>query len=222
VRRALGQPTNPDGFMALAIRGYAPSTGPAVQQIITAPATQWPAYAWNFPIGDGRANIGYGEVLRGTPLTRERLLERMAALLPDVDTAAATALRAHHLPLSTFRPVPGRGRLLLAGDAHSLINPFTGEGIFYAVLSGAIAGTVAARAGRGAAQLYGKALALQLGRHLRHSRFAAFLTSSARVVDATIRAAGAEQRTFDAIVRLGLGDGLLSPRTLAAIVRNIR
>ena len=30
--------------------------------------------------------------------------------------------------------------MLLAGDALSLINPFTGEGIFYAVLSGALAG----------------------------------------------------------------------------------
>ena len=35
------------------------------------------------------------------------------------------------------------GRVLLAGDAASLINPLTGEGIYYAVLSGALAGGAA-------------------------------------------------------------------------------
>jgi geranylgeranyl reductase family protein len=222
VRRALGETANPDGAMALAIRGYAPAVGPVEQTIVTAPATQWPAYAWNFPIGDGRANIGYGEVLRGTPLTRERLLDRMASLLPDVDTASATSLRAHHLPLSTHRPAPGRGRMLLAGDAYSLINPFTGEGIFYAVLSGSLAGAAAAVGEADVARRYADALRRRLGRHLRHSRITARLTSWARVVDATMRAAAKDQRVFDAIVELGLGDGLLTGRTLAGIARNLR
>ncbi len=232
VRRALGEPANPHRSMALAIRGYAPAAGPARQQIITAPATQWPAYAWNFPIGDGRANIGYGELLRDVPLSRDHLLARLATLLPDVDTTKATGLRAHHLPLSTYRPAPGRGRLLLAGDALSLINPFTGEGIFYAVLSGALAGAAAVRAGRGSgehgsggqdsARLYRDALRRRLGRHLRHSRFAAWLTRSPSVIDGAIRAADSDQRVFDSIVDLGLGDGLLTVRTLAGIASRLR
>jgi flavin-dependent dehydrogenase len=223
VRRALGQPTNPNGCLALAIRGYAPATGATEQHIVTAPAAQWPAYAWNFPIGDGRANIGYGEVLRGAALSREHLLGRLESLLPQVDTRHATDLRAHHLPLSTHRPVPGRGRLLLAGDAYSLVNPFTGEGIFYAVLSGSLAGRAAARDSRGdAAGRYGEALRRRLGRHLRHSRVTAWLTRSARVVDATMRAAAGDQRVFDSIVELGLGDGRLTARTLAAIAGKLR
>jgi flavin-dependent dehydrogenase len=219
VRRSLGQPANPPGRLAIAIRGYAPAVGPMQQRIVTSAAAQWPAYAWSFPIGDGRANIGYGEVLRDAPITREHLLERLAALLPDIDTGHAEALRAHHLPLSTFRPVPGRGRLLLAGDALSLINPFTGEGIFYALLSGALAGAAAARAGLGAARLYRLALHRRLGRHLRHSGVASWLGEHAWIVDAAVRAARADQRTFDSIVELGLGDGLLTPRTVAAIAR---
>ena len=95
--------------------------------------------------------------------------------------------RSHHLPLSTHRPTPGRGRLLLAGDAQSLINPFTGEGIFYAVVSGSLAGAAAAAPGNGVARRYGDSLRRRLGRHLRHSRMAARLTGSARVVDATMR-----------------------------------
>ena len=222
VRRVLGQPTNPEGCLAVAIRGYAPATGQVEQHIVTAPATQWPAYAWNFPIGDGRANIGYGEVLRGKPLSRAHLLGRLESLLPTVDTRQATSLRAHHLPLSTHRPVPGRGRLLLAGDAYSMVNPFTGEGIFYAVLSGALAGTAAARYGEDPARAYRAALRRRLGRHLRHSAVAARLTRSARVVDATMRAAAADQRVFDSIVELGLGDSRLNARTLTSIARNLR
>ncbi|GAA5198728.1 geranylgeranyl reductase family protein [Rugosimonospora acidiphila] len=225
VRRALGQPANPPGRVALAIRGYAPALAAGQQYIVAAPATQWPAYAWSFPIGDGLANIGYGEVLHGPALSREHLLDRLAALLPQVDIAGATQLRAHHLPLSTYRPVPGQGRLLLAGDAYSLINPFTGEGIFYAVLSGSLAGAAAARGvgqGRAAAALYRATLRRRLGRHLRHSRLAAALTGRARVVDAAIRAAGRDQRVFQSIAELGLGDGLLSARTLAGIARALR
>lgn len=228
VRRGLGQPANPEGHVALAIRGYAPALDGAEQLIVTAPATQWPAYAWSFPIGDGRANIGYGEVLRGTALSRAHLLDRLAALLPGVDVGRADGLRAHHLPLSTHRPIPGRNRLLLAGDAYSLINPFTGEGIFYAVLSGSLAGRAAAHAARAGvagaapARLYGQALRRRLGRHLRHSRLAARLTGRARVVDAAVRAAARDQRAFDSIVDLGLADGLLRARTLVTIARHLR
>jgi menaquinone-9 beta-reductase len=215
VRRVLGFAPNPDGHLAIAMRGYAPAR-PAVEQLIVTSSAGWPAYAWSFPIGDGRANIGYGEVLRGQPLTRAHLLDRMAALLPGLDPAAVTGLRAHHLPLSTRRPPAGRGRMVLAGDALSLINPFTGEGIFYAVLSGALAGEAAAAGGRVAAR-YTAALRGRLGRHLRHSRAAAWLGGSRRMVDAAVRAAARDARVFGTLAELGLGEGLLDARTLVRI-----
>jgi geranylgeranyl reductase family protein len=222
VRRYLGYPRNPDGHLALAIRGYAPAPdGPPEQRIVTA-KERWPAYAWAFPIGDGRANVGYGEVLHGPALTREHLLTRMAALLPDVDPAGVTDLKAHLLPLSTKRPPPGKGRVLLAGDALSLINPFTGEGIFYGVRSGALAGAAAAHAVRtktdaDAARRYAADLHRRLGRHLRHSGLAASLGRRRFVVDAAVRAARDHQRVFDTMVELGLGDGTLTAGTLARI-----
>lgn len=218
VRRALGQPPNGTGHLALAIRGYASAPELAPEQRIVTASARWPAYAWAFPIGDGRANIGYGEVLRGPALSRAHLLDRLAALLTDLDTGGASGLRAHHLPLSTRRPPPARGRLLLAGDAMSLINPFTGEGIFYAVLSGALAGAAAAH-GDAPARRYRAALHRRLGRHLRHSRAAAALASGQWVVDAAVRAADRDQRVFDDLVELGLGDGRLTARTLASIAR---
>ncbi|MEV8508639.1 geranylgeranyl reductase family protein [Actinoplanes sp. NPDC051475] len=212
VRRSLGHPVNPDGHLAIAIRGYAPAHG--TEQLIRTTSARWPAYAWSFPLGDGTANVGYGEVLRGTPLTKAYLVNRLADLLPGT---AATGLRAHHLPLSTHRPAPARGPVLLAGDALSLINPFTGEGIFYAVLSGALAGAAAAEGPERAGPRYTRALRARLGRHLRHSGFATLLTRRPRVVDAAVRAARRDRAVFDRMVDLGLGDGVFDLRTIGRI-----
>jgi geranylgeranyl reductase family protein len=224
VRRALGYPGNPPGHLALAIRGYAAVPAAPAEQLIVTSAPQWPAYAWLFPIGDGTANVGYGEVLWGRPLSRAHLLDRLAALLPQLAGAEVGDLRAHRLPLSTRRPPAGRGRVVLAGDALSLINPLTGEGIFYAVLSGALAGAAAAGAaatGRPVAPAYAAELGRRLGRHLRHSRVAGWLGRRRWVVDGAVGAAARDQRVFDAMTELGLGDGLLDARTLARIAGGV-
>ncbi|MFG1989288.1 NAD(P)/FAD-dependent oxidoreductase [Actinoplanes sp. NPDC048988] len=213
VRRHLGHPVNPPGHLAVAIRGYAPTTNTG-EQIIVTTRQRWPAYAWEFPIGDGTANVGYGEVLRGVPLSRAYLLERMRNLLAGAEPAG---VRGHHLPLSTHRPPPGRGRVLLAGDALSLINPFTGEGIFYAVLSGSLAGAAAAAGPERVTERYRDALRRRLGRHLRHSGFAARLSRRPRVVDAAVSAAARDGGVFDRMVELGLGDGVFDPRTIGLI-----
>ena len=217
VRRLVGVPEQADRTVAVAIRGYAPVTaGAAKEQVIAFAARGWPAYAWSFPIGDGRANVGYGEVQRlGRPLRRERLLERVDELLPGV-ADGATGWRAHKLPLSTGRPRQPDGRVLLAGDAMSLINPLTGEGIYYAVLSGALAGQAAVQEAPGeAGQRYRASLRTELGRHLRHTSAAARLARRRALVDFALRRGQADPRVFHGLVELGLGRGLLTPGMLA-------
>jgi flavin-dependent dehydrogenase len=204
--------------MAIAIRGYAPQPpGTDGVQVILTTEQRWPAYAWSFPIGDGRANVGYGELVSGG-VNREGLLTGLGALLPGV---AAAGLKAHRLPLSTGRPRQPDGRVLLAGDAASLINPLTGEGIFYAVLSGALAGAAAVGAGEPGAA-YRRALRSRLGAHLVHSSTASRASRWPRLMDAVFRAGATDQRVFDDVVRLGLADGRLTARTLAAAVRRLR
>jgi geranylgeranyl reductase family protein len=218
VRRALGITPNRPDRLAIAIRGYAPvPAGLEEVQLIATTEQRWPAYAWSFPVGDGRANVGYGELVSGG-VNREGLLAGLARLLPDV---AAEELKAHRLPLSTGRPRQPDGRVLLAGDAASLINPLTGEGIFYAVLSGALAGAAAVR-GAAAGAAYREALRRRLGRHLRHSSTASWASRWPRVMDAVFRAAADDQRVFDDVVHLGLADGRLTARTLTAAARRLR
>ena len=212
VRRALGHRTSRPDRTAVAIRGYAatPRGAEGVQVLVTT-AQRWPAYAWSFPLGDGRANVGYGELV-SAGATRAQLLDGLHRLLPGIEPEG---LRGHRLPLSTGRLRQRDGRVLLAGDAASLINPLTGEGIFYAVLTGALAGEAAVRGGAAGAA-YRFALRGRLGRHLRHSGAAAWLSRWPLVMDAACRAAGADQRVFDDVVDLGLADGRLTVRALLA------
>ena len=79
-------------------------------------------------------------------------------LLPEIDIADVDRPARSPPAVVDPRPRHGAGRVLLAGDALSLINPFTGEGIFYAVLSGSLAGHAAAVApARAAAAVRGRA-----------------------------------------------------------------
>ena len=218
VRRALGLPGNRPGQVAVALRGYVPLPDGmhGVQAILTT-EQRWPAYAWSFPLGDGRANVGYGELVSGG-VNRAELVAGLDRLLPGV---APGQLKAHRLPLSTGRPRQPDGRVLLAGDAASLINPLTGEGIYYAVLSGAVAGAAALH-GDGAGAAHRAGLQARLGRHLRHSSTASWASRWPQVMDGVFRAAAADQRVFDDVVRLGLADGRLTARTLVAAARRLR
>ena len=217
VRRALGLGPNPPDRLAVALRGYAPVLpGLDGVQVVTTTQQRWPAYAWSFPLGDGRANVGYGELVAGG-VTRAQLVAGLHRLLPGVEPAE---LRAHRLPLSTGRPRLPDGRVLLAGDAQSLINPLTGEGIFYAVLSGALAGAASAH-GVQAGRVHRRLLRQRLGAHLRSSGAASQLSRWPALMDAAVRAAATDQRVFDDVVALGLADGRLTARTLAATVRGL-
>ncbi|MGW5053649.1 NAD(P)/FAD-dependent oxidoreductase [Actinokineospora sp. NPDC004072] len=218
VRRQCGARAAPPGTTALAVRGYAPSEAwPAAEQLLVLDAARWPAYAWVFPIGDGTANIGYGEVLRDPPPTRAQLTDRLHHLLP---ACPPLPLRGHRLPLSPGRPAPGRGRILLAGDAASLINPLTGEGIHYAVLSGILAGEAALTPDP--ARAYRRSLRAHLSRHLRHTDLLARLTRRPWPLDLATTAAARDQRAFDQLTEIGLGTGALTPHLLAALALSLR
>ncbi|TDD27735.1 NAD(P)/FAD-dependent oxidoreductase [Kribbella turkmenica] len=221
VRRELGVKPGP---VALAIRGYAPTPAArAASQVIAYGPGRQPSYAWSFDRGDGWSNVGYGEQLAaGRPRpTRANILEHLDQLLPGA-TDGGKSWWGHHLPLSSWFWRPRPGPVMLAGDAAGLINPMTGEGIYYAVATGLLAGRAVADAlhndSRDAGTSYRRQTGRLLGRHLRHTSLTAQLTRSGHILDAGIRAAAADQATFDDLVELGLADGLITPRLLRALV----
>jgi len=215
VRRAVGADAGP---VAVAIRGYAPTARDrSGAQVIVFGTERRASYAWSFDAGDGTANVGYGELLtsrRDRP-SRALLMEQLERLLPGA-TTNGREWRGQLLPLSTWRgPHRGRGRVLLAGDAAGLVNPLTGEGIFYAVATGLHAGRAAADAlaadgGLSAANRQIRLDRALLGRHLRHTDAAARLCHSGPVLVAGLRAGAADRRVFDDLVELGLATGRIT------------
>lgn len=226
VRRALGLAPGP---MAVALRGYTPTpTHRSHRQIIVFDTTRRSAYAWSFDRGDGLANVGYGELpeRRQDRPTRGQLMERLDALLPGAADGGPGDWKGQQLPLATGRWRPPRGRVLLAGDAAGLVNPMTGEGIYYAVATGLAAGRAAAEAVVAGAPAtagtrYAKATERLLAGHLRHVTAAAWLCRSTSVVEAGLRASGAHQDVFDDLVELGLARGRITSTMVRGLVREL-
>ncbi|WP_238365955.1 NAD(P)/FAD-dependent oxidoreductase [Mesobacterium pallidum] len=116
-----------------------PQTGdPAIR--IDFGAAEW-GYGWSFP-KSGSTTIGVGGVLSRNP----DMKASMAAYMAELGVTDPPKIKGHHLPFGAFRKVPGQGDVLLCGDAAGLVDPITGEGIAYAMQSGALAGHAAVEA----------------------------------------------------------------------------
>lgn len=111
-----------------------------------------PGYLWVFPLPGGRANVGLGlrsDVVRKRRCDLKALLVQLVTTHPQlkdrfVHAQLEGSVQGMSLPLaSKRRPLSGDGYLLV-GDAGHLIDPFTGEGISHAMISGVHAADVAA------------------------------------------------------------------------------
>jgi geranylgeranyl reductase family protein len=94
-------------------------------------------YGWRFP-KSGSTTVGVGGLHRLNP--------DMQAAFHAYTTPGDGKAKGHFLPFGDFRRLPGEGAVLLAGDAAGLVDPITGEGIAYAMESGALAAEAAAQA----------------------------------------------------------------------------
>ncbi|MCU1352503.1 MAG: putative electron transfer oxidoreductase, partial [Acidimicrobiales bacterium] len=139
-----------------AFRQYFRNVGPraADELWVWFEADLLPAYAWSFPLPDGRANVGFGIHRGGQVAVRD-----MKALWPDV--LARPAIRAvlgpDAEPEEPHRawPIPARvedatlsaGRVLWVGDAAAACDRMTGEGIGQALRTGIAAADAVVAAG---------------------------------------------------------------------------
>lgn len=227
VRRLVGERPNRGASLAVAIRGYAPTPPGQPHELVL----RWDiqrsgglCYAWAFPTADGRSNVGYGISAKGIEKVtggRAHLVSRLRALLPEFDLRGVD-LHGHTLPLTVFRPRPAVGRVLLTGDAASLINPFTGEGIFSAIASGVLAGTAAMTDAATAGKRYTAALSKRFGSQHRQFRLLYPLVESRTVLDAVIRACQRDTRTFDRLLEVGLGDARFALSDIPRLVSGFR
>lgn len=119
-----------------------------------------PGYAWVFPVGDGAANVGFGVLKTADGSTNGKALAaqwRGLADRPSLRRALGPraepegSVRAWPIPAGYDRDRLTRGRVLFAGDAASVVDPMTGEGIAQALESGVLAAHAVAASPRDAA-----------------------------------------------------------------------
>jgi menaquinone-9 beta-reductase len=110
-----------------------------------------PGYFWIFPMENNLANVGVGmmmgdmkkhgtdlgkameDIIKNNPLFKERF----------ANAKMASPLKAWSLPFGSKRRKVHGENVLLVGDAAGLVDPFSGEGVGNAMLSGKIASEVA-------------------------------------------------------------------------------
>ena len=100
-------------------------------------AAEW-GYGWPFPKHCG-TTVGVGGIMTRNPDMKAAL----AAYLRCLDLPGDLPVKGQFLPFGDFRACPGKGCVLLAGDAAGLVDPITGEGIAHALHSGALAAKAA-------------------------------------------------------------------------------
>ena len=107
-----------------------------------------PGYFWIFPVKNNMANVGLGvlsAVISGRKMDLRTSLQNVLDEIPSIRDRFKNAERigkieGFGLPLGS-RKVPMSGdRFMLCGDAASLIDPLSGEGIGQAIVSGRYAG----------------------------------------------------------------------------------
>lgn len=112
--------------------------------------TLLPGYFWIFPLPNGGCNVGLGmrsDIVGKKKLNLKKELQEIIENDPVISKRFKNAkpigkVQGWGLPLGSIkRKISGEGYMLL-GDAASLIDPFTGEGIGNAMLSGYIAADV--------------------------------------------------------------------------------
>jgi geranylgeranyl reductase family protein len=143
-----------------------------------------PGYLWVFPLPNGQANVGVGMLSKTVADKKVNLRQRLDEILtthPALAPRFANATRlgsvkGFGLPLGSKRRALSGANYFLLGDAGSLIDPFSGEGISHAMVSGRHAAIWAAEAVKKNdfspefLKNYDKAVYNRLGQELRLSR----------------------------------------------------
>jgi geranylgeranyl reductase family protein len=161
------------------------------------PSTMWVAYGFNpdgrLPASSGMApegyayifpkrdhvNVGIGYILHYFRETVARapydLQRNFVDRLRERGIVAGVSVRKNFTPflIPVAGPLrrPGRGRVLLAGDAGGFVNGFTAEGIYYAMVTGELAARTICdpAAHAGLADRYARTVDREIGTELRDS-----------------------------------------------------
>ncbi len=154
VTRKLGLDNPDDKHLVVAVRAYYEGVTEMTGSIeIHFVESILPGYFWIFPLENGKANVGIGMLASDMKTKKLNLQEAMAAAINDprfrhrfANAKPITEIKGWNLPLGSKRKKNHGNGYIILGDAASLIDPFTGEGIGNALFSAKLASGVVDRA----------------------------------------------------------------------------
>jgi geranylgeranyl reductase family protein len=157
-------------------------------------------YGWIFP-HRGYYSVGIGGLSSCLPHPRQA----MRRFLMDNGFSEEARLSGHLIPQGGNRRRVARGRVLLAGDAAGFVDPFTGEGIYYALASGRIAGeTVGDVSAAIVARSYESRIEKEFGSDLRYALFFSRIMHSHPSI--FLRILAREEKVLERYLEVGAGE----------------
>jgi flavin-dependent dehydrogenase len=159
-----------------------------------------PGYFWIFPMQDDEVNVGLGMMFNRVKKSKLNLSNLLLELIqhdPELKERFRNAtmtgkIGGYGLPLGPVKKTISGNRFILTGDAASLIDPFSGEGIGNAMLSGEIAAQVIKEAflkGNFSQEIlcaYDKMIETRIGKELKISQRIQQLAGSPRLFNLVV------------------------------------
>lgn len=244
VRASLGARTTSKRRTGIAMRAYAkfsPQSKCDLSRLwIVFHQDLLPAYAWLFPIGNSgadvpsdiaSANIGIGCLVHDNETSRAWFLRHLENFVEQLEQHGIylgdiSDEKTYLLPHGGKIPKLAHGRVALIGDAASMINPLSGEGIFYGMSAGHMLAqtlfaetTHSARNEKAALKQWERAVRQRFAKHLRHNFLAHRLMRHPSWANTLTRAMATDTELADKAIDLMFREGTLSAASFTRVVR---
>ena len=231
VRKSLNLKQNSDWNKAIAIRAYIDS--PNYLEIFKERTLMFEinvsaikGYAWAFPSKGNLLNIGIGvplSVFKKEKMDIKNLLDEFVKTLESrgVEVENLRMEKSFMLPFASSRPKLGHNRVALIGDAGSMINPMSGEGIFYGMEAGfLLANETYQLINESASMLnvgiskYEKVFNKRFGKHFLSCSLARLVFQSPFMTKRLLNIASLDQHTIDFVVELLFDEANLTTKEI--------
>ena len=231
VRKSLNLKQNSDWNKAIAIRAYIDS--PNYLEIFKERTLMFEinvsaikGYAWAFPSKGNLLNIGIGvplSVFKKEKMDIKNLLDEFVKTLESrgVIVENLRMEKSFMLPFASSRPKLAHNRVALIGDAGSMINPMSGEGIFYGMEAGfLLANETHQLINESSSMLntgirkYEKVFNKRFGKHFLSCSLARLVFQSPFMTKRLLNIASLDQHTIDFVVELLFDEANLTTKEI--------
>tara|TARA_E500000081_G_scaffold116730_1_gene120123 strand:+ start:38 stop:1303 length:1266 start_codon:yes stop_codon:yes gene_type:complete len=226
IRKQLNLKPNSDWHKAIAIRAYVDS--PNYIEIFKERTLMFEinvsaekGYAWAFPSKGSLLNIGIGvpvSIFKKDKLNINKLLEDFINQLESrgVIVENIRKQKSYMLPFASSRPKLNKDmNVALIGDASSMINPISGEGIFYGMEAGYILAKntnelIGSEKLSSGISKYEKEFSKRFSKHYLSCALARLILQSPFMTKRLLKVASNDQDTIDFVVELLFDEAYLT------------